>query len=225
MPKPAHLRITWSGVYGTAAAPLEQWSFSLSTGGSLTGLSEAGADAYAESMKDLWDAWVKGRQNADVVLTKVRAASIDAGDAEHPGGLQFRNADGSFDGYGKWDGELAGTHPGGTKYPTQCCVVVSLITARAGASGKGRLFLPVPAMALGADHRLSAADASSIRDDFKQLINAYNDLASDEPIAVVSTKGHVSEVTGVRVGRVIDTHRSRRTDMREDYLTTTLDAA
>lgn len=103
----------------------------------------------------------------------------------------------------------------------QSALAISLNTARRGSSGRGRFYLPMPVVAVGGDMVVPEV----IRDNMAAaaqtfLNNVYNtpgiDVTDLTPV-VASTKGFLSAVTGVRVGRVIDTIRSRRRSIDEGY--------
>lgn len=105
----------------------------------------------------------------------------------------------------------------------QSALAVSFNTLRRGASGRGRFFLPMPVLA--ADNangfRVSVADAESVRGAVAGLLGNVNNAPGFDLTAptvhVVSTKGFSTQVEGVRVGRIIDTIRTRRRQLGESY--------
>lgn len=217
MVKPEHVRATWEGVVGSTVAPLEHWSFSLC--GPAEVIDPASPDStvddmIAASLKDAYAANIAPLMPTDVVLTGVRLALIlDTG--------KFgKRANGSYL-QGKWDGSVGGElQP--QQVPLQSAMCVSLNTARAGATGKGRFFLPFPGMALDAStKRWSAAQAQSGADRGAALVSAVADIFTF-PVQVVSSKGYMTPVTSVRVGRAPDTMRSRREDLPEGYVSAPL---
>jgi hypothetical protein len=145
-----------------------------------------------------------------VVLTKTTVAEVGSD------GLWQKNADGSFQ-KGEKIQDAAGTVVGGMYHPLQTALCVTLTTARAGASGRGRFFLPHRQMALGVDGLLSVAAADLMADTCKTFVNSVNAIASLGQVVVASGRGFLTPVTGLRVGRVADTMRSRRKDQIEDY--------
>lgn len=122
------------------------------------------------------------------------------------------------------------TVTGGTgtgPYPPQVSLAVTLLGPNPrGAAGRGRVYLPGPAAAMQADGRISANDASNVANTFAAFINAMND-AVDGNVAIVGAatdtgRGPARQsVTGVRVGRVLDTIRSRRSSFPEEPVTAT----
>ena len=126
-------------------------------------------------------------------------------------------------------------------WPNQCAIVVTLVTGRAGRTGKGRVYLPaVGSLDLVGD-RIPAVDSQRIADAFSALITGLNlDLiAATGPgngVAVQSGKvaaepgilkwtpldqtGYMgAKVIAVRVGDVVDTQRRRRKSVAESYTT------
>jgi hypothetical protein len=223
MPAPAHARFTFSGTFGPAGAPVEIWSFNINgtSGGisdmaQITSAAAAASTTYATTLRPLFP--------SDIVLTKVRCALVD--DTGHV----VRTAVG---GYQQADDNTAragsGTVAVGGRMPLSTALVVSLTTARAGASGKGRFFLPWPqTKALGTDYRMSADDALACQTAARSFllgVRAALPTGSDLVVASggatangVALHGPVlSPVTGLRVGRVPDTMRSRRSGLREEY--------
>jgi hypothetical protein len=101
-------------------------------------------------------------------------------------------------------------------------LAVSLNTPRRGPSGKGRFFLPMPAVTINPGNlEISAADAQGVADSAAQWLN---DLGNEPGVdvlglaaVVASTKGYNTRVSSVRVGRVLDTIRTRRRSLKEAY--------
>lgn len=107
-------------------------------------------------------------------------------------------------------------------HPAQTALVVSLNTARRGSSGRGRFYLPMPAVPVSAtDLLISSANRDSVQGAAATFVNNINNQpgfdVADIVVVVASTKGVNSKVTGIRVGRVLDTVRSRRTSLPEAY--------
>lgn len=103
----------------------------------------------------------------------------------------------------------------------QAALAISLTTARRGATGRGRFYIPMPVFHLDTGLRIPEAGSDAVATRAAALISALNnnpgvDLTNLN-VVVASTKGYNSLVTGVRVGRVIDTIQSRRTSIGEYY--------
>lgn len=209
MPRPAHTLYTWSGDLGATGGIVEHWSFSLRCTGGVTP-NEGGLQTHANNATDAFLLTLLQQVGSNVHLTNVTVARVGAD------GKWATLPSGAYD-KAEWNGLGTGAIAGVAPVPAQAALVVSLATARAGASGKGRFFLPVGRLALGADGRIDAARAQTFANAAADFIGRIN--AIGEPVSVVSSKGFSSPVTGVRVGRVIDTMRSRRSDIPEEYVT------
>lgn len=107
--------------------------------------------------------------------------------------------------------------------PAQCSVVSTLATARPrGRASKGRMYLPPCGhmSTLGTDGRLSTANAAACAASTKGFIDRVNShylLMGAVGVASDAGAGAFEHVTEVRVGRVVDTVRSRRASLLEDY--------
>ena len=105
----------------------------------------------------------------------------------------------------------------------QVSLAVSLNTDRRGPSGKGRFFLPQPAVGINpADgFRMSATDAAAINGSVEEFVEALNNQPGidwqDAQVVVASTKGYNTPVTSVRTGRRLDIVCSRANRISENY--------
>lgn len=216
MPTPAHTRITWSGTIGPEAAPLEIWSFSLNHD-----LVLFPADDYAAAAALMRTAWVNkiaGQQHSNVALTRVRVANIDAD------GHVVVDSEGAYQ-QGDSLGRNAGEITGSGFYPLQVALCVSLMTGRAGPTGKGRFYLPgLPKPLVEATFAYNPTDIAVVATKAKEFIALVNSGVTTDSggVVVASSKGYLSPVTGVRVGTVPDTMRSRRGALPEVYSTVAL---
>lgn len=218
-PKPAHIRLTWSGRFGSVTAPIEEWSFGLSlpVDATVDGFTDLQIDAMATGMRTCYTSSLTPRFSSDVILTECRFASVNGS-----GRVKLR-ADGSYI-QGINVAPSAGPQAP-TAMPLQTALCVSLVTARPGASGKGRFFLPWPALGLDpATKTLNDSQATIMLDAARDFVVAVNLLTAGK-VSVVSTKNYLSEVIGVRVGKVPDTMRSRRERVPEGYVSRGLAAA
>lgn len=104
--------------------------------------------------------------------------------------------------------------------PGQNTVAISLRTALArGRAHAGRFYAPTGAITItGTDGRISGIDATSLATAARAMVNGINTaLAGQGQVVVFSKIGQsVQPVTAIRVGRVIDTMRSRRASLPED---------
>jgi hypothetical protein len=102
----------------------------------------------------------------------------------------------------------------------QLALAVSLGTARArGRAHAGRFYLPTPSVSLGADGRIDAALTDGIAVETVEFFANLHAALPGWEVGVTSDLGTGAQfpVTHVRVGRVLDTIRSRRTSLDEDY--------
>lgn len=103
----------------------------------------------------------------------------------------------------------------------QSALAVSLTTPRRGPSGKGRFYLPMPVIGLTTNLQVQDVQRDQIQARVAQLIGDLGNQPGfdvlDLQVVVASTKGYNTSVTGVRVGRVLDTIRSRRRSIDEAY--------
>ena len=220
MPRAAHYRLTFGGVFGQVAAPIEQWQFGLNiAAGVPTTATAFPTDAALQGVLGP----IRATFTNNLLSTRQSGVRFTFLDVRFIGsdGKQPRDPDGSYAGATRLEFVDASAVSGVPAYPFQIAQVVTLDSNRSGPRGRGRIFLPPPANALEADGRLSLGIAQSIRDSVVGLINVVNTQFNAVPeagdVSVMSTFGTVSRVTRVRVGLALDTHRSRRSDVFESY--------
>lgn len=208
MPLPPFDMLTFSGVFGAAASPFEDWSWTVKLeGGTPNTVNNEAAWAFAA--RERYATHLAPLFGSEIVLMRTRFSRHAAG------GLVERNADGGYV-QGDDDTQVPGTATSFVRYPLQTACVVSLVTPRAGASGKGRCFLPFTSHALSSDYRLTTTNQGAIAAQFKAFLDSIAAGFTTRPV-VASSKGFRSPVTAIRVGRTLDTQRSRRTDLLEGY--------
>lgn len=102
--------------------------------------------------------------------------------------------------------------------PPQIALAVSLGTGARGPGARGRFYLPVPAIAL--DLATFLGDATYVGQVAASTRQLREDLKGDGyTMAVNSGKRGLQPVTTIRVGRALDTIRSRRRALPESYVT------
>lgn len=216
VPVPAHTRITFSGTFGPEAAPVEIWSFNINHAQILDPPGDLAA--AATQMRAAWVAQIAALQHNTVKLTRVRVAQVNAL------GKVPINSQGAYlqgDSLGINAGELTGSG----FFPLQTALCVSLETTRAGASGKGRFYLPAPPYPLNeATFGFVAANVTTVSTRARAFINLINSTLTPAAggVVVASSKGFVSDVVAVRVGSIPDTQRRRRNALPEAYVRTAL---
>lgn len=116
-------------------------------------------------------------------------------------------------------GESPAAASGGSSTPSlppQVAVCVTKLTGRAGASGRGRLFLPLLALPLaGGDFQFAPANATRIAAAVSGFLAAVNTNANPSgtasPVSVISrSKNAAYPISGVRCDSLMDTIRARR---------------
>lgn len=198
-------RLVLSGtLYG-----LEAWSIGVAMGH--VGLGEGGnPENVSEGIQTACEGFIQNNfTGSNAKLTTIK--------------YNFINVAGHYDDPGEtirydYDTPVGGT--GGASNIPQSSLVVSLNTAFARGRGHaGRYYMPAFSAPLDSDGRISVDVAALVAEYATTFLNALN--ADDEHyrVCVVSNigAGVQHEVTHVRVGRVIDTMRSRRTSLVEDY--------
>lgn len=209
-PGPPHVRLTWRGAFVNGASTVEEWDFSLKTTQPTAPLDGPALLARATSMADIWTATVAHNMQAQIVLTECIYAVTDGA------GKVQRFPDGAY-----VQGKVAVRAPGssnvGSFMPLQTALCVSLGSARPGASGRGRFFLPwQDNTVIGTDFRIDANTTTVVATRAADLVSQVNHLG--QPVIINSSKGTNSVVNSVKVGRVLDTMRSRREKVPESYV-------
>lgn len=113
---------------------------------------------------------------------------------------------------------------GGTEartLPNQIALAISLLTGFGrGPAHRGRFYMPLPTMVIGTDGRADPNDITFVKGSANTLITALNATSPNYKIGVMSRKLGAATariVTGVEVGRVLDTQRRRRNKLVEAY--------
>lgn len=104
----------------------------------------------------------------------------------------------------------------------QVSLVVSLETAkRRGRAHAGRFYLPAPCQLPNSQGILDDVARNVYKNATDTLLQAIQDELVGYRLGVVSNIGAGAQeyVTNARYGRVLDTQRSRRSSLEEDYVT------
>ncbi len=217
MPFAPHIRITALGRLGNSSG--ERFSYGVNmhapADDRIVGL-DANQSVWADVAADVRAFHTRGATALaeTAVLETVKVASI--------------GADGRYTGDPVIIDVVDANGQGGISNVTlpQAALAVSLGTARRGPTGRGRFYLPMPIIVLSPDTLLmDAPKALAIQGSAATFINALNNQPGIDvlglQVCVSSTKGYNSTVTTLRVGRVVDTMRSRRNALPESYGTAT----
>jgi hypothetical protein len=116
------------------------------------------------------------------------------------------------------DTDVAGASTVNTPMPLQITVVQTLLTATRGPRGRGRLFLPAPQVGvLSNEGLMGSTTAQAFASSTAAFLSAINANTALGQVVVASSSGFLRPVTGVKVGVVPDTMRSRREKVSEAY--------
>lgn len=223
-------------VIGDCYGATERWQFGFRLDPMGPG-NQSVADAVAGYVEQWWRSTTPYTAGVDTFqpsnthrLTEVKVAAIDPDGtypADIPSASHFYPAPivGDF------------TPPTGQSAQQTMCVTLTTALPR-GLASKGRIFLPPSYWYKpGSDGLMTAADALKVGKSIQRLINAIN---ADSLVGLVSifsrgrgeasydaqhkrveytypNPGAVNAVTGVKVGRVVDTQRRRRRALPEGY--------
>lgn len=210
-----HLRISASGVFqpGAAGTPYEAFSYRVNLSnptpvGGQANFSETRANDYIDDTI-AFHASVGARIGNSARLLLVKVANIGS-NGKYLSDPRFR------------DVNVPGAGPNQITHAPQVALGVSLVTARRGATGRGRFYLPLPSTIVTTAGVIQATEAlevaTAVQTWFANLHNIPGlDPANVPRVTIASSKGYNSDVTGVRVGVALDTIRSRRTSLVEAY--------
>lgn len=118
------------------------------------------------------------------------------------------------------------TGTGSTAFPPQVSLAVTLLGSRSrGPGSRGRFYIPGPALVIQGDGRITSSAALNIANMAANMIQDINEALPLWRVANMSNVGAgvKSMISGVSVGRVYDTIRSRRRSLDEDRQVSTVD--
>lgn len=124
-------------------------------------------------------------------------------------------------------GSSSGPHP-----PNQICIAITTTTdVSRGPAARGRFFLPMPIVAIGVDGLIPTAVILSMKVPLRTMIELMGDVpgvdvAADPSPVVMSRKAGspaTRKITGIKLGRVLDTQRRRRNALKENYMLEPID--
>jgi hypothetical protein len=117
--------------------------------------------------------------------------------------------------------DVGGGGTGGNLFPNQVALAISLTTAvTRGAAHRGRFYMPMPNITVVSDGLIAAANRDAVKGSADTFLAAINAVSANYDVAVFSRKaGNPAHrlVTGIEVGRVLDTQRRRRRQLVETY--------
>jgi len=117
--------------------------------------------------------------------------------------------------------DVAGGGAATPPHPNQIALAISLTTGFSrGPAHRGRFYMPLPMFLPAADGLISVTDQGFARTSAQTLLAALNAITANLQVGVFSRKvgaaGHRA-VTGIQVGRALDTQRRRRRSLVEGY--------
>lgn len=178
----------------------DTWMFTwwATSGGSIGTIHAAGVD-WANAF---WTTGGYGTQVAPTVsLENVTTVNVDTAT-----GLQSQRMDSAL--------SLVGSNISGS-LPADCAIVCSLRTALANRSGRGRFYLPQPAVDQldESDGRISAAAVAATLSALSIGWGAYT--PTGVPVVYSRTMRATNAVTSFDIGNLFDTQRRRESSMLE----------
>lgn len=115
--------------------------------------------------------------------------------------------------------DVAGGGSATTRYPNQVALAVSLITdVSRGPAHRGRFYVPMPTAIVAADGLISTSARDGVKTAATTFLNSLNAVNANYDVAVFSRKQGAPAhrlVTGIEVGRALDTQRRRRRKLTE----------
>lgn len=215
-----HLRATFKGSFRSSASaePYEYWNTSMAL--SNPGVTDTAAlQAIANDLRQDFAAFMTGSVSGffgpNTYLDEVRLDSVGAN------GRITRDAV-----FARVEGNPV--KGGGMQtLPPQCALVLTLDTGTRGRSRFGRMFLPCVAIVMKPDGLMEKLAADQFLAAAKTFVeNAGNLPGFDGDFGVVVAsgvgEGSLNRVQSIRVGRAVDTMRSRRRSLDEAYVTATV---
>jgi hypothetical protein len=224
MSAPQHVRVTWSGTLGTTAT--EIWSMGLAfTPNALSEADDVPAlatmETAAAAMRAAWATHLAPKCATNIVkLTRTRVALIgDDGRTERTGAGAYKHKD---------DVTVVNATGTSSGFPFQVAMAITTLSERAGRTGRGRFYLPLPAVLVGGtDGLLSDANRDAFATAADGFITACRSAAAAgwDGLPVIASAGSALDnlepallpIMRIKVGKALDTLRSRRNALDETY--------
>lgn len=176
----------------------EVWSFTLHTQGAPT--LTAAETAWVAAINAGWAAGLNARYSTQMSLTGTATASLDVATGKQISRVADVLA-------------LAGT-AAAEPLPAQCALVVSLRSAFATRSGRGRFYLPAMSTGVMTTGKVGGAAMTAIVAGIKALMDTL--VAAGLTPCILNVTTHVTTVvTTFDIGNVIDTQQRRRNKLVE----------
>lgn len=218
MPFDEHSRLVWSGCFAaTFGGPeAERWSCSLSTGAAVViGDPDVIPESIVTAVKN-FHARAGSAISTFARLDTVKYNKITAGGAG-VGGLYADPVTRS-----SLFARLSGGGGGAVVPPTQVAWKVTLDDGSRNPRARGGFYIPMPAAAVDTNFVATPAAQDALLASVKTFLQEIA-TQTQQPIVVASSIAGNIPVSRIRVGAVLDTIRSRRTSLAENYVTDDLD--
>jgi hypothetical protein len=209
-------------------APTEQFQHGLALGvpGNDPTLNEVDAPAYAQTVATAWKAQFAGMADVftpNVVYTEVGAVQMEQDDPTGSDGSGGNRRQSYPTGWWQW---ATADRPKGitnsASLPYEVATAVTLRTTTRGPRGRGRFYLPPPAidvMDTGAGGLLKAVYVTEIGTQIGHFITAVEAATGHQVLVVSGRAKQLHQVSSIEVGRVPDSQRRRRKKLDEAPMT------
>jgi hypothetical protein len=210
-----HWKVALIGELGFTTTVSETWTCALRFDGVDSQVNDQTAyDAAASTCYAALSAWITSGLNDFSQATHATECRVYKIGAD---GLST-----GLIGYSTGDRVTGGS--GSSLHPYQISNVISLVAEGRAPGVRGRIYPPPQGISVDINSHIDGGDADNMLTEFQTLKDGLSHglsaLTAATPQLVVASgvgAGSLKQVTEVRVGRVPDTHRSRRRSLDELY--------
>lgn len=213
-------------IIGTAYSGIEDWTTGFYVGHESAD-SGVPVQADADFIKARWQTFFTMSTNG-VFPNNLRTEAIKITHINKATGKAY--ADNTV--YSYYATPIEGNGSGAINMPAQCSTVLTLTSSLPrGLGAKGRMFLPQVGGQVGSsDGKMNPTIQTNVKNGMQTFFNGVNSDLGIRGDVILATKGRTSpaaagfnkQVTGIRVGDVIDTQRRRRNNLVEVYSSATI---
>jgi hypothetical protein len=213
-----HSLITFRGTLGAGAVTGEEWSIGIRVGDPIAPVTGLATNDRAQLIDAAFTTFIHSAGmnfSTHTAYTELRMYDIgvDNNAVTAPFIVLHEREQGSS---------------GSSVHPYQCSVVATFVAPGLGPGRRGRVFLPPQSTAIQNDGTILDSVADAYATGVAGLLNTINTILAGDAICVISSgkgAGSLKPINQVRVGHVIDTHRSRRRSLDELYASSTASVA
>lgn len=187
-------KLTFSG---TAASGVEKWACSLYFTGFTKPPADGSLDPAGLDSSTQWSSFVTALRaiiTADTSLTSYDVYYYEGGEATA-------------------HAQAIVSHPGtatGVVHPLQTAAVMTLRSANATRSGRGRIYLPANGVGMASDHTMSTVTINAAVDALATYLSAVQLTGGVLPVVVSQTRSQTFPIISVDADYIADTQRRRR---------------